>query len=183
MKIITKIKNKFIFVSIFLLSFLFNNSVLASNSDSNELNLISAFTYNFLKFTNWKNKTSIIHVAILANPDLVIDFKNVIQGKQIQGQNIEVLSLDTLPSDLNPEVAIIIPKNNSTSVEKSLNSLKNCHCLTVAYNEGMAHTGLAVINFYLEADKLKFEVNLKNASSSGIELSSQLLKLAKIVSD
>ncbi len=38
-----------------------------------------------------------------------------------------------------------------------------------------------VINFFLEGDKLRFEVSIDNAQRRGVQISSRLLRLAKIV--
>jgi hypothetical protein len=54
--------------------------------------------------------------------------------------------------------------------------------LTVGDTEGYAQEGV-MLNFYIEASKVKFEINLNSIRSSRIAVSSQLLKLGRMVGD
>ncbi|MBZ0094323.1 MAG: YfiR family protein [Sulfuricella sp.] len=40
-----------------------------------------------------------------------------------------------------------------------------------------------MVNFYLEQNKVRFEINNEAAGRAGLKVSSQLLKLARIVQD
>jgi hypothetical protein len=52
--------------------------------------------------------------------------------------------------------------------------------LTVGEFQGFATRGGA-INFYIESNKVRFEINLAAAQHEGLKISSQLLSLGKIV--
>jgi hypothetical protein len=52
--------------------------------------------------------------------------------------------------------------------------------LTVGEIEGFARRG-GTINFYLEDDKVRFEINPESTRERGLRMSSQLLALGRIV--
>lgn len=61
-------------------------------------------------------------------------------------------------------------------------SVRTAPVLTVGDGEGFAAGG-GIIGLYAEGDKLHFEVNQEAAQRAGVKLSSQLLKLARLVKD
>ena len=58
--------------------------------------------------------------------------------------------------------------------------LKGARILTVGEFGGFAELG-GVINFISERNKVRFEINTDAARSTGLTISSELLKLAKLV--
>jgi hypothetical protein len=61
-----------------------------------------------------------------------------------------------------------------------LESLKDSKTLTVSEIEGFAEQG-GIINFVSERNKVRFEINPEAARSKGLTISSELLKLARVV--
>ena len=61
-----------------------------------------------------------------------------------------------------------------------LSALSSLPVLTVSDSEGWAKQGI-MVNFYEEQGMIRFEVNVDAAKNAGLVLSSQLLKLARIV--
>jgi hypothetical protein len=64
--------------------------------------------------------------------------------------------------------------------DEAVQALKNTSVLTIAETPGFARRG-GVINFTLEDSKVRFEVNVDAAHQVGLNISSRLLSLAKIV--
>jgi hypothetical protein len=52
----------------------------------------------------------------------------------------------------------------------------------ITEQEGLARKG-AVINFYLQEKRIRFEINPAAAKRAGVQISSKLLKIGKIVDD
>jgi hypothetical protein len=61
-----------------------------------------------------------------------------------------------------------------------LAGLKDASVLTVGETEGFAARG-GIINFYIEGNRVRFEINPDAAHRSGLKISSQLLQLGKLV--
>ena len=61
-----------------------------------------------------------------------------------------------------------------------LEKLKDARVLTVSEIDGFAQQG-GIINFISERNKVRFEINPDAARRLGLNISSELLKLAKVV--
>lgn len=61
-----------------------------------------------------------------------------------------------------------------------LAELAGAPVLTVSEIEGFGRRG-GIINFYLEENRVRFEINPRAAEAGGLRISSELLSLGKIV--
>ena len=61
-----------------------------------------------------------------------------------------------------------------------LSSIDTRPVLTIGESRNFIHAG-GLINFYRKGKKIRFEINAQAARESGFKISSQLLKLARIV--
>ncbi len=75
---------------------------------------------------------------------------------------------------------LFISSSERRRIHTILNAVRGMDLLTVGDTEGYAQEGV-MVNFYIEASKVKFEINLKSIRSSRITVSSQLLKLGRVV--
>jgi hypothetical protein len=82
--------------------------------------------------------------------------------------------------DLGDCQIVFISHSEKTRLTEILSSLEEKAVLTVSEMEDFTRTG-GNINFYLDGNKVRFEINPDTASSRGINISSQLLKLGKLI--
>jgi len=82
--------------------------------------------------------------------------------------------------DLRSSHLLFISRSERGRLSQIFDELGPGSVLTVGDVEGFAREG-GGINFYVENNKLAFEINLFTARNRGIRLSSQLLSLGKIV--
>ena len=75
---------------------------------------------------------------------------------------------------------MFISKSEKSRLTDIFDSLGSASILTVSETENFARRG-GIINFYLEGNKVRFEINSDAAQRKGIKISSQLLKLGKVV--
>jgi len=75
---------------------------------------------------------------------------------------------------------LFIASAESSRAEEIVQLLKGTSVLTIAETPGFSKQG-GVINFVLEDSKVRFEVNVDAAKQAGLNISSRLLSLAKIV--
>ena len=75
---------------------------------------------------------------------------------------------------------LFIGNSETGRLDQILETAKGSIILTVGDTTGFARRGV-MINFYLENNKLRFEINPQAASRAGLWISSNLLKIAKIV--
>lgn len=76
--------------------------------------------------------------------------------------------------------ALYISSSTENRVTDLLEKIKNLPILTIADTEGYASKGV-MINFFIDAGRLRFEINPRAVKKAGIKVSARVLKLARIV--
>ena len=160
----------------------------ADTSESvDEKLLLSAFTFNVTKFVSWnqretmKKADAVIHIGVFQNPALLSTLQKITKGKEIDAHPVEVVPLNekNLNPGSMPEAVVLIPESGNLSRELP-KKLRGCKCLLITNGESSDQFG-SVINFYSEDSHLRFTIDMERAKTEGLELSSQLLKLGKIL--
>lgn len=148
-----------------------------------ETKLTAAFLYQFTKFIEWPrdniSERDSFEIGVAQNAALFIQLQEITKDKQVKEKKISIVK-DTASDISKKHHLVFIQATDSAEVERSLKKLKGCGCLTVTYSEGMGEKG-AMINFFREGEKLRFEINRKAAEQEHLVISSQLLKLARLV--
>ena len=150
-----------------------------------EYRLKAAFLYNFAKFVEWpaealsdENSTFILGVLGEDDPGPALES---IRGKTVKGRTLTIKRFESL-QDLADCHILFITSSERQDVERALESLEGSSVLTVGEMERFAEMG-GIINFVVKKNRLRFEINLDAGRRAGLEISSQLLKLADSVAD
>lgn len=146
----------------------------------------AAFVYNFTKFVSWpagtfKDENSPITICVLGENPFANALNQIVEGKTFNGRTFAVKYI----GDVNQERAcqiLFISRSERKRLGAILDSLGKPSVLTVGDTDGFAKQGI-MINLYLEAGKVRFEINPDAAARAGISISSKLLGLAKIVKE
>ena len=138
------------------------------------MKLKSAYIFNFSKYVSWPATAKQVQVCMQGNDALIGFMKDLVQGRQV-GQPprpIEVRSLVSGEANQDCDIAFVqqdLPKDYFTSP----------NTLIVASERSVKQSRPALI-FFEENNKLRFEVDLEALHDSQRQISSELLKLAKI---
>ena len=148
-----------------------------------EYEVKAAFIHNMAKFIAWPATTrtaSSLRLCILGqNPfDRSLD---ALQGQAI-GDKVWEISSVNLQSNLHKCNVLFISASESGNLGEILSKTKGDAVLTIGDTSGFAERGV-IVNFFLERDKVRFEINNDAAERAGLKISSKLLKLARIVTD
>lgn len=142
-----------------------------------------AFLYNAVKFVEWPQPLRAgvpLRLCVLgAGP--FAEAAAVLRGKPVEQTVWEVVPAGP-KSNLRECGVLLISASEAGSLGQALNGVKGGAVLTVGDSDGYAEQGV-ILNFYPEQNKVRFEVNLEAAKRAGLRISSQLLKLARIVGD
>ena len=150
---------------------------------SREYEIKAAYLYNFINYVDWVDQSLLpaggtITIGIVGEnpfgPALA-----PLNGKQIKGRTLAVKEVSS-PADLKTCQIIFISPSEKPRYEAILASLKDSKILTVSEIEGFAERG-GIINFISERNKVRFEINPDAARNQGLTISSELLKLARLV--
>ena len=145
----------------------------------------AAFLYNFAKFVEWPAKTfteeeAIMYLCILGKDPFGVAIESI-EGKSVRGRQLVIRRLAKI-EDLEecPCHILFISSSEEKRLAQIFLKLEDRNVLTVGDMKGFAQRG-GIINFIMVENRIRFEINVKEAERTGLEISSKLLNLAKIV--
>jgi hypothetical protein len=149
-----------------------------------EYQVKAAFLYNFAKFVTWpqqsfQTSTDPILICILGPNPFGGALEQAIQGKVVEGRKLAVLQISDSKQASSCQILFIRSSERKRS-PSFLAELKPIGILTVGETEGFADYGV-VINFKLDGNRVRLEVNIDAAEEQKLRISSKLLSLAQIV--
>jgi len=143
----------------------------------------AAFVLNFLKFVTWPTTDAPagpIEVVVLGADDLAKAVAEASAGQQIGGRAIVVRSVRrTSEIGASPQL-LFIGASERDRLPVLLRQLEGRPVLTVGDATGYGSAGV-VLNFYTSDTRIRFEANTTAAARAGLQISSHLLRLARIV--
>jgi len=141
----------------------------------------AAFVYNFAKFVEWPANTAAKDAMTLCvagtRPELAASLDGL-AGKSVQGHPLEVKN-NVDVADLHT-CHVLYLGNDARPLAGQARG--QAGLLTVGDIPGFAQSG-GMIGLFSEGNKIRFEVNPRRAEAAGLKISSQLLKLAKVVEE
>ncbi|MDD5539592.1 MAG: YfiR family protein [Candidatus Marinimicrobia bacterium] len=144
-------------------------------------NLKTAFVYNFTKYIAWpqieKDQTFII--GVLGDDEIISSFQQMAEKKLVGKLPIQIKHYKSL-RELKYCHILYIAESKNTQLEAILKQIANRRTLTIASTTGFCKRGV-MINFFIQDDMVKFEMNPAKLENAGLKASSQLLKLARII--
>jgi hypothetical protein len=148
-----------------------------------EYEVKAAFLYNFAKFIEWPAKgladtRDTIIISILGE-DPFGGTLRTIEGKTIEGRQVVTKRFKSV-RDLEFSHILFISPSEKERLGEIMKVLKDWSVLTVSEMAGFVEAG-GTINFIIEGNKVRFEINAVNAERAGLRLSSRLLNVAKVV--
>ncbi|HEV2425792.1 MAG TPA: YfiR family protein [Terriglobia bacterium] len=146
-----------------------------------EYQVKAAFVYNFARFVDWPEGTpeQTFVIGILGEDPLGRALEAVVNQKTVNGRPIVVRRIASAAAGRDCRV-VFISASEQRRVPAILDVLKGSAVLTVGESEGFAKQG-GMINFIMEDDRVRFEVNVDAAEQARLKISSRLLRLARIV--
>jgi len=155
-----------------------------AQAQSREYQLKAAFLFNFAEFVQWPagsfpNADAPFCIGILGDDPFGAALEATIQGETVNHHKLIIRRGQRL-EDLGDCQLIFICKSEEGQMDQILSETDSKPVLTVSEIDRFAEDG-GTINFYLQGDKVRFEINPNSARRRGLKISSQLLSLGKIV--
>jgi hypothetical protein len=151
------------------------------NSETDIDQLKTAFIYNFTKYIIWpdRNQAKTFKIGVLGKSNIVAPLQELAEKKLANDKSIEVHRFKTI-QDLQDSQILFISASEKEQIGAILSTLGNKPILTISDTPGFCERGI-MINFFMQGDMVKFEMNPVKLESAGLKASSQLQKLARIV--
>ena len=150
-----------------------------------EYELKAAFVFNFAKFTEWPEDSfsgpdDPFVVGVLGDDPIASMLERNLAEKTIRDRRLVTRRFDGVNA-LERCHVLFIATSEAPRIDAALQAVGHHPVLTVGETQGFAQRG-GMIGFLMEGTRLRFEVNLDAAERTNLRISSQLLKLATLVS-
>ncbi len=152
----------------------------AGSQEASELAVKAGFVYNFAKFTGWPSNALGPQVKLcLPGGDPMGSVRQLLDGRPLQGRPLSVVR--NVPNvDLGTCNIVYITDVDERRQADVLRAVRDLPVLTIGDLEGFATQG-GVIGLVASDDRVQFEVDLEASQRAGLQINSQLLKLARTV--
>lgn len=155
----------------------------AQTAKPSEYQVKAAYLANFVKFIEWPARAGVpadepFNICILGSDPFGPALDAALAGESVGRHALAARKVANAREAANCRVLFLNADDNE--VQKTLSALDKASILTVSDLPQFLKRG-GMIQFVLEGNKVRFEVNLAAAKSAGLNLSSELLKVAAAV--
>jgi YfiR/HmsC-like len=166
------------FKSIFILMMVWSNARCQSIDYSVHANIV----YHITKYIEWpeNKRTGDFVIGIIGDSPLFDHLKSLSINKSVNGQKIIIKNISASSNDVLKCQILFISEEENHSVKRIAANSEGMPVLIITESEGLALKG-SCINFIIEDDHLKLEINKKNIESKNIKIASELMSLGKLV--
>jgi hypothetical protein len=150
---------------------------------STDVAVKAALIYNFAKFAEWPalRTDDPIVVCIVGDDPIADEFVAAVRGQKISGHALD-LGRPRNSGEWPGCQVLFIAGAQFRQLKAGLAGIKAAPILTVSDGEGFAKSG-GIIELYVEKGLMRFAINLDAVQRSGLNLSSRLLGLARLMRD
>jgi hypothetical protein len=144
----------------------------------------AAFVVNFLGFAAWPTAKlgpapAPYVVAVLGDAELAAAIADTTRERASSERTVVVKPVTSTDDALDAHL-VFIGRSQASRLPAILRALAGASILTVGDTDGYATDGVAV-NLYTLDNRVRIEVNSTAAARAGVHLSSNLMRLARIV--
>ena len=156
----------------------------ANMTVAQEYQVKAIFLFNFVQFVTWPAAAfpgphTPITIGILGNDPFGPFLEEAVRGEVIDGRSLTIKRFQAI-GEVNDSQVLFVSKSEAGRLRQILAALQGRSILTVGETEAFARQG-GMINFITVDNRVRYEINLEAAKRAHIDISSKLLKLAKIV--
>jgi hypothetical protein len=157
----------------------------AGGASHQEYALKAAFLLNFARLVEWPAEVrpgegEPLVVAVMGSASVRRVIAQGLEGARAGSHPLEVRRLENAAQIPGSHIVFVAGRGEPDA--ELLDRSRSHKALSVGESPGFARRG-GVIGLFTEEKKLRFEINVEAAKGAGIQLSSRLLRLARIIGD
>ena len=167
-----------------LVCLLFAGSLAFGQQKPSEYQVEAAYLYNFGRFVEWPERgttaqTGAFNICILGEDPFGQALDATLAGETIGNQRVAARRISNPQMSVDCQI-LFIGSSEAKRLNKIIEALDKSPVLTVSDIPQFSQRG-GMIQFVLEGNRIRFEVNLAATQRAGLTLSSDLLKVATAV--
>jgi hypothetical protein len=148
-----------------------------------EYQVKAACIYNFTKFVEWPpeafppERSSPFVIGVIGDDPFNGELERAVQNKDVGGRAFIVRHLRK-PDEARSCHILFVSRSERKALGDILAAVSSLPILTVSETERFVQSG-GIINFLIEQNKVRFEINADAAKKAGLKVSSKLLNLGR----
>ena len=142
----------------------------------------AAFLCGFAEFVEWPGAPAgdPLVIGILGEDPFGALLDETVKNRALQNKPLALKRVHTVEDAAHCQI-VYVSASEKRNLDSILRALAKASVLTVSDIDGFAERG-GVIGFVTEQQRVRFHINVEAADRAGLQISSRLLKLARIVS-
>jgi len=149
-----------------------------------EHQLKAAFIYNFTKFIEWPasgfpDTNAPFVVAVAGATPCAAELEQIARDRKVNGREL-IINVVKTPEAARGAHVLFVPAAEEARLKDWLAAVRGTSVLTIGESESFLKEG-GIINFMLEGEKIRFEIEMDQADVASLKVSAQLQKLARTV--
>jgi YfiR/HmsC-like len=153
----------------------------SAGTEAPEYEVKAEFLERFTRFIDWplEGDEKPFTIGVIGRNPFGAYLDRVVASHKIKGRQPEIRYVDDL-TQIDRCQVLFIAASERDRLPKILARTGSRPILTVSDSAGFASAGV-LINFYTAAETVRFEINEAAVEKSGLKVSAQLLKLARLI--
>jgi YfiR/HmsC-like len=148
---------------------------------SDEVAVKGGFLVNFAKFVEWPDTTNSLGFCVIGDDRMAAYLEAAVAGKSVGSRSLTVKNRPD-QEQMNACSVIYIGRAGKNVASEVAQSVMGKHILTVSEFPELGSRGVT-ISFFIDEERVRFEVHLGAVSQAGLKISSKLLALARIAGE
>jgi hypothetical protein len=155
----------------------------AQETAPSEYQVKAACIYNFTKFVEWPpeafppERSSPFVIGVIGDDPFNGELQRAVQNKDVGGRGFVVRHLRNAGEARACHI-LFVCRSERKSVADILAAVASLPVLTISETDRFVQSG-GIINFLVEQNKVRFEINAEAAKKAGLKISSKLLNLGR----
>jgi hypothetical protein len=185
----TKMKKYRVAISLIIILICYSTGIGTSDSYADQKNkeyhIKAAFLLNFAKFMEWpshafSDPSTPLTLCILGK-DAFDEALKIIEDKIVKERRLVIKKASCI-EDIKESHILFVSTSEKKNLSAILSKINGLPILTVSETKNFCQSG-GIVNFVLVKNKVRFEINVDAAKRTGLQISSKLLKLSKIIKE
>ncbi|QDV25129.1 YfiR family protein [Aureliella helgolandensis] len=151
-----------------------------------ETPLKAAYIYNFAKYVQWPAASTKlvgtenpIVCGVYGPSALEVYLQKIAAKKTVNGRPIAVHRYDSVANLGQANILFVPASVSDVDYQRIVQALANTS--TMLFGERMDLADNNSVTFYIESNRVKFQINLENTEAAGLQISSKVLQLGRLV--
>jgi hypothetical protein len=154
----------------------------AGETQPTEYQLKAAYIYHFAQFVDWPasafpQPNSPIIIGILGKNPFGNSLEQTVEGKVLNNHPLTIREFHSLEEMTNTCQILFICQSEKSRLQEIFAAVAKTSTLTVGEVSHFTEDG-GMVNFVIENDKIRFQINEINVDKAGLKMSFKLLSLA-----